>query len=173
MTTIETIRRHHLTVARLALALGLAQLALAFAAPVAASAAQAPLTEEELEQAATHVIRGTVTKIDSRVEKSTVEKSFLNRDTLFTITVRIEAVTKGEGLEVGKTVEVVAWKPKRRFPPLPGPQGHSNIPAKGDTVIVFVQLGSDGIHRVIHPNGFQDPDDEEPSPPPPPVPGGE
>ena len=57
-------------------------------------------------------------------------------------------------MEADDEIEIEAWKPVRRIPPIPGLQGHGSIPKKGDKVTVYVK-GKKGIaYEPILPNGI-------------------
>ena len=120
------------------------------------SAAVAPLSPENLRKEATHIITGRVLEVKSRTRKSKVEKSIgIHRDRVFTIRLQVAEVSKGKGVNPGEKVVVTAWQPATRIPPLPGPQGHSPVPEKGQVVTVHV-VSRDGARFVpFMPNGIQ------------------
>lgn len=118
-------------------------------------AAIAPRSPEELEKEATHIVSGVVVGVTSRIEKSTIEKAVgIYRDRIFTIRVRVTAISKGEGMKVDDEIEVVAWQPSIRIPPLPGPQGHGPIPVRGDAIRVFLVARDGKSFAPILPNGI-------------------
>jgi hypothetical protein len=114
-------------------------------------AAQAPLSPEELEKAATHIIAGVAEKVTSKVVPNATGSG--NTDRVYEISLRIEEVKKGTGVAKDDVIVVVAWRPESRKKPFPGPQGHSNIPKKSGAVRVYLKKSDDG-YKVIHPNGF-------------------
>ena len=61
------------------------------------SAALAPKSQEELKEKSTHIIKGSVIEVTSEVKKSEVETGPIKHtDRIFSIKVRIAAVTKAE-----------------------------------------------------------------------------
>jgi hypothetical protein len=59
-------------------------------------------------------------------------------------------------MKVGDEVQFQAWQPSTRFPPLPGPQGHQPILAKGDLVKTYLLFNKKTkIYRPIMPNGIK------------------
>jgi len=123
--------------------------------PVSAWAAKAPVSAEELRKQADHIVSGKVIRVTARTEKSKVERAWgIHRDRVYTITLTVETVAKGSGVNAGDDIEVRAWEPARRIPPLPGSQGHESIPGKGDTITVHL-LGVPGeVLAPILPNGI-------------------
>lgn len=118
-------------------------------------AAVAPRSPEKLKKDASHIVSGKVLDVTSKVQKSTVERAKgIHRDRVFTIKLLVKEVAKGTGVKAGDQIEVVAWQPKTRIPPLPGPQGHSSIPKKGDTVTIFLTGGMGMVFAPILPNGI-------------------
>ena len=117
--------------------------------------AKAPLSDDQLNEQAAHVIRGTVLEIASKVQKSEIEVDFgSHTDRIFTITIKVESVLKGAGLKEGEEVIIEAWTPKRRLPPRAGLQGHQPIPEKGDEVTAYL-VDSGGKLEPILPNGIE------------------
>ena len=55
---------------------------------------------------------------------------------------------------MGDEVEVEAWQPVHRIPPLAGLQGHGSIPKKGDMVTVYVEGKKGKAYEPILPNGI-------------------
>ena len=119
-------------------------------------AAVAPLSPENLRKEASHIITGRVLEVKSSVEKSKVERAFgLHRDRVFTITLQASEVSKGKGVKLGEKVVVTAWRPATRIPPMPGPQGHSLIPEKGQVVTVHVASKKGASFVPFMPNGIR------------------
>ena len=119
-------------------------------------AAVAPLSPENLRKEASHIITGRVLEVRSEIEKSQVERAFgLHRDRVFSITLQVAAVSKGKGVKQGEKVVVTAWRPATRIPPMPGPQGHSPIPEKGQVVTVYVASWKGISFATIMPNGIR------------------
>ncbi|MDG2123630.1 MAG: hypothetical protein P8J87_08035 [Verrucomicrobiales bacterium] len=130
-------------------------LGLVFAVTPPSRAAKAPVSQANLEKQAVLVVSGTVNGVTSKTEKSKVETGFgIHRDKVFRIKVKVAAVSKGSGVKAGDEIEVVAWKPAKRIPPVVGLQGHETIPKKGERVVVYVE-GKDGkAFKPILPNGI-------------------
>ena len=138
---------HHITAATIA---GL------MAMGASSSAAVAPLSPENLRKGSTHIITGRVLEVKSRIEKSQLERAFgLHRDRVFTIRLEVMKVSKGKGVKPGEKVIVTAWQPSMRIPPLPGPQGHSPIPVKGQVVTVHVVSREGTSFMPFMPNGIR------------------
>jgi hypothetical protein len=122
-----------------------------------ASAAVAPYAEEHMEQEASLIVSGKVLSITSKTQKFTHERDLLiARDRIFTITLEVSSVSKGKGAKVGDQMKFQAWQPSTRFPPMPGPQGHQPIPAKGDLVktYLFYDKNTKTYHPFM-PNGIK------------------
>ncbi len=65
-------------------------------------------------------------------------------------------IKHGEGNpSCGDQIEILAWRPSSRIPPLPGLQGHNSIPGKGDTVTVYLRAKNGGSYEPLLPNGIQ------------------
>jgi len=138
---------HHITAAAIA---GL------MAMGASSSAAVAPLSPENLRKGSTHIITGRVLEVKSRIEKSQFERAFgLHRDRVFTIRLQVMKVSKGKGVKPGEKIIVTAWQPATRIPPLPGPQGHSPVPEKGQVVTVHVVSRKGTSFMPFMPNGIQ------------------
>ena len=138
---------HHITAATIA---GL------MAMGASSSAAVAPLSPEDLRKGSTHIIKGRVLEVKSRTEKSQFEGAFgLHRDRVFAIRLQVMKVSKGKGVTPGEKVIVTAWQPATRIPPLPGPQGHSPVPEKGQVVTVHVVSREGTSFMPFMPNGIQ------------------
>lgn len=119
-------------------------------------AAVAPLSPENLRKEASHIITGKVLEVKSSIEKSQVERGFgLHRDRVFIITLQASEVSKGKGVKLGQKVVVTAWRPATRIPPMPGPQGHSPIPEKGQVVTVHVVSRKGASFVPFMPNGIR------------------
>ena len=126
-------------------------------------AAVAPLGPEELRKKASHIITGRVLEVKSRTRKSKVEKTIgIHRDRVFTIRLRVTGVAKGKGVRKGDEIVVTAWQVAVRIPPIPGPQGHFPVPAKGQVVTVHVASREGASFVPIMPNGIRI---ESPKPP--------
>ena len=121
-----------------------------------APAAVAPLPPEAMMEEATHVVEGKVIALSSKTQKSRVERDLLiARDRIFKLTVKVTDLEKGKGLEQGNELTFEAWQPSIRFPPLPGPQGHQPVPAKGDLVKVYLLYNEKSkTYHPFMPNGI-------------------
>ena len=122
-----------------------------------ASAAVAPYSPEQMMEEATHVVEGKVIALSSKTQKSKVERGLLvARDRTFKITVKVAALKKGKGLKQGEELTFEAWQPSTRFPPLPGPQGHQPVPAKGDEVKAYLLYNEKSkTYYPLMPNGIE------------------
>ncbi len=119
-------------------------------------AAVAPLSPENLRKEAGHIITGRVLEVKSRTRKSKVEKTIgIHRDRVFTIRLRVTGVAKGKGVKQGDEIVVTAWQVAVRIPPIPGPQGHFPVPAKGQVVTVHVASREGASFVPIMPNGIR------------------
>lgn len=122
---------------------------------VSALGAKAPLSREALQSKASHIVMGTIVKVESKVRASPVETAFgLHRDRIYTFHLKVLRLSKRDGLKVEDTVKVRAWQPAVRIPPMPGLQGHVPLPKKGDQVRAYLQRRADGVLEPLLPNGF-------------------
>ena len=138
---------HHITAATIACLIAMG---------ASSSAAVAPLSPEDLRKGSTHIIKGRVLEVKSRTEKSQFEGAFgLHRDRVFAIRLQVMKVSKGKGVKQGEKVVVTAWRPATRIPSMPGPQGHSPIPKKGQVVTVYVASWKGASFAAIMPNGIR------------------
>ena len=130
--------------------------ALVSVATIPALAAVAPLSPAELKKQASDVVTGSVVEVTSKTQKSEIEKAKgIHHDRIYTIRIKVEAVTKGAGVKVGSEIEVLAWRPSTRIPPLPGPQGHGSIPQKGDKATFYLQAKGKKQFEPLLPNGIE------------------
>ena len=120
-------------------------------------AAKAPLGQKQLEAQAELIVTGKIVAVESRVQKSRVERSFgIHRDRVFTLTIKVALLSKGTGLKVDQEIRVVAWQPSTRIPPRPGLQGHDSIPGKGDTVTMYLKWDkAKKVWEPLLPNGIE------------------
>ncbi len=117
-------------------------------------AAKAPQSKEKLEAQATHIVRGKVLEVTTKVEKSKIETYPGNhKDTIYAITVQVEKVSKGNEAKEGGKITVLAWQPHTREPNPPGSQGHEVIPKKGETATFYLTGGGKEPFEPITPNG--------------------
>ena len=110
-----------------------------------------------MEKEATLIVSGKVLSITSKTQKSSHENGLLiARDRIFKITIKVSSVAKGTGIEAGDEVQFQAWQPSTRFPPMPGPQGHQPIPAKGDLVKTYLLYNKQTkTYHPFMPNGIK------------------
>ena len=121
-----------------------------------ALAAVAPLSPAELKKQASHVVTGSVVEVTSKTRKSQVERAIgIHRDLIHTIRIKVEKVSKGDGVKVGSEIEIVAWQPSTRIPPLPGHQGHGSIPQKGDKATFYLRAKGEKQFEPLLPNGIE------------------
>jgi hypothetical protein len=117
-------------------------------------AAKVPQTDEKLVAQATHIVRGKVLEVTTKVEKSKIESDpGVHKDTIYTITVQVEEVSKGAEAKKGGKITVLAWQPHTREPNPPGSQGHEPIPKKGETATFYLTGGGKEPFEPITPNG--------------------
>lgn len=127
-------------------------------------AAEAPKSQEKLETTASHIVRGKVIEVTSKVEKSKIKTAHdANKDT---ITVQVENVSKGDAAKQGEQIAVLAWMPHTREPSsyivesmkqtpifLPSRQGQDLIPKKGETATFYLTGGGKETFELVTPNG--------------------
>ena len=117
-------------------------------------AAKAPQSKEKLEIQATHIVRGKVLEVATKVEKSKIETSpGVHKDTIYTITVEVDVVSKGAVEKKDGKITVLAWQPHTRELNPPGTQGHELIPKKGETATFYLTGGGKEPFEPITPNG--------------------
>ena len=129
-------------------------------------AAEAPKTADQLAEKAAHVVTATVISVDSKNRRSEVETAVgVHRDRVFTLSVSVDSVEKGDGLATGATIEVRAWQALTRIPPLPGPQGQDVIPKVGDRVTLYLHdaVADAEPFEALTPNGIQIEEDADAS----------
>lgn len=119
-------------------------------------AAEAPKSTEKLTTQATHIVRGKVIEVATKVGKSKIETSpGIHKDTIYTITVQVEELSKGHDATKGERITVQAWQPHTRKPNPPGRQGHEPIPTKGETSTFHLTGGEEKTFAAITPNGIR------------------
>ena len=117
--------------------------------------AKAPIPDEEREKQATHIVVGKVLAVTFKIQESTVETAKgVHRDKIYTMTVAVDAKTKGKDVEAGDQVAVVAWKPHTRIPPLPGLQGHDSIPKVGEVATFYLKKNGEFFEPLMQ-NGIE------------------
>ncbi len=117
------------------------------------SAAEVPKSPERLREAATHIIIGTVTKIDIRSQYSRVEEGSF--DYVIACSIAVDSLVKGDGIRRGDELIAHCFRPKSRLGLLQqiSLQGHRPVPALGLDVRAYL-VAREGKYHVIHPNGF-------------------
>lgn len=124
-----------------------------------AFAEKVPMTKEQLQTTATHVVVGKVQAIYSRKE--------LNRSyqyTHYVAEVKVDKLEKGEGISGLVYVRYldIEWIGEGAMPP--GPSGHYPSPTVGETYRIYLAQNAydgmndgnkDGGYNVIYGNGFQ------------------
>ena len=123
-------------------------------------AAMAPLSQEKLEKQSELIIVGKVIGLETKVQKSKIEQSFgIHRDRVYKIEIQIKRIHKTSPDQTTfnkKKLFIEAWQSITRIPPLPGPQGHSNIPRTGNIVKLYlVRDKTKKLWKPILPNGIQ------------------
>jgi hypothetical protein len=119
-------------------------------------AAEAPKSTEKLTTQATHIIRGKVIEVATKVGKSKIETSpGIHKDTIYTITVQVEELSKGHDATKGERITVQALQPHTREPNPPGRQGHEPIPRKGEAATFYLTGGKENTFAAITPNGIR------------------
>ena len=125
--------------------------------PADLQAAKAPMSPKELEKESSHIVSGKVISVTAKVQKSKVERSFgIHRDKVYTIKLKVAAISKGAGVKVGQEILIEAWQPSTRIPPVPGPQGHQPVPGKGDAVKMYLLKNKKAkAYEPLLPNGIE------------------
>ena len=124
---------------------------------VGLQAAKVPMSQKELEKESSHIVSGKVISVTTKGQKSKVERALgLHRDRVYTIKLKVASVSKGAGVKVGQQILIGAWQPSTRIPPVPGLQGHEPIPAKGDTVKMYLLKNKKAkAYEPLLPNGIE------------------
>ncbi len=108
-----------------------------------------PLSAAELQQQASHVVRGKVVQVYSAEKEPRPGFS----DRLFAIELNISQTSKGEGLAPEQTIFIRTWQAAIRPRGWVGPGGQSRIPRQGEDVTVYVR-GEQGAYDALIPNGI-------------------
>jgi hypothetical protein len=115
-----------------------------------AFAAIPPLSQERMDEIASHVIVGKVLRIYSNVDRSTPPWEVTQN----VAEVRVQKVEKGEFKAPLAYVRFETRQVMKGHQPMPGDTGHYGIPKPGETTRVYVTTHEDGGLNVLAPNGF-------------------
>lgn len=118
--------------------------------------AKAPISTKDRVKQSTHIITGKVISLEAAVKDSKIETGKGNKDTIFSIKVIVEIITKTKGNDVKKGTEilVVAWKPQTRIKLATiGFQGHKSVPKKGDIATFYLKKHGKSFDALM-PNGI-------------------
>ena len=120
-------------------------------------AAKVPMSPKELKKESSHIVSGKIISVTAMVQKSKIERSLgLHRDKVYSITLKVASVSKGDGVKVGQEILIEAWQPSTRIPPVPGLQGHEPVPEKGDTVEMYLLKNKKSkAYEPLLPNGIE------------------
>ena len=110
-----------------------------------------PLSQEQLEQQASHIVTGRVVEVYS-TQRQKDSPEFV--DTLYAIELAVDGVTKGEGIKDGQQIFIRTWKASRRPRGWAGPGGQSMIPRRHQNVTAYLS-NKDGGYNVLIPNGLK------------------
>lgn len=109
-----------------------------------------PLSKEQLEQQASHIVHGRVVEVYT-AQRQKDSPEFV--DTLYAIELAVDGVDKGEGIKDGQQIFIRTWKASRRPRGWAGPGGQSQIPRRNQNVTVYL-VNKDGGYDVLIPNGL-------------------
>ena len=122
-----------------------------FIAAAAAWAALPPISKDDLNRQATHILIGDVRAVYTT--KKAGERGFTDR--LYCIEVVPTALEKGEGLKEGRVIYARAWTPAKRPTGWLGGQGQNVIPEAGKRVRMHLAQAKDGGLDLLEPNGLE------------------
>ncbi len=111
-----------------------------------------PLSPDELDANATHVIAGIVTQVFTARKVHEDRKGW--EDDVVCLEIRVVDVEKGEGIAVGQLVYARTWDAAERPDGWAGPGGQYEVPAVGALVRVHLEQGEDGGRDILIPNGI-------------------
>ena len=129
---------------------------------LAPAVAEKPLSSPaQLAAGATHVVRGDVVRVLTRVRRTGTWE-----DTDYVAEVKVAAVEKGEGIRLDRPLYARYWRKDWKGPgyPPPGTGGHSGLPREGAAVRLYLARNAndgfgtgryDGGYDVIGKNGIQ------------------
>jgi hypothetical protein len=66
----------------------------------------------------------------------------------------VKIISKGAGVKVDDQIDVIAWQPPTRIPPIPGLQGQELIPKRGDVVKFYLRSNKGEFSEPLLPNGI-------------------
>ena len=115
--------------------------------------AEKPLSSPaQLAAGATHIVRGTVARVLTRVRRS---GTWENTD--YVAEVKVAAVEKGEGLRLDRPLYARYWTKHWKGPGYPpsGTSGHSSLPKEGAAVRLYLaRNANDGFGTEQHDGGY-------------------
>jgi len=118
-------------------------------------AERAPLSQAELREHADLVVVGRIVDLDIKTERSHIERGFGNYDWAIYVTIQIDDIEKGRfedsNIIVARCFRIKSRKTTTEYLT---PSGNHPIPGVGTDVRAHLTM-SDGLWRVIFPNGFQ------------------
>jgi hypothetical protein len=120
-----------------------------------AVAERAPLSQAELMEHAHLVVVGRIVDLDIKTERSHIERGLGNYDWAIDVTIEIGEVERGR-FEDSNTIVARCFRIKSRKTSTEylTPSGNHPIPGVGTDVRAYLTM-SDGLWRVIFPNGLQ------------------
>ena len=120
-----------------------------------AVAERAPLSQAELVEHAHLVVVGKIVDLGIKTERSHIERGFGNYDWAIDVTIEIDEIDRGR-FEDSNTIVARCFRIKSRKTSTEylTPSGNHPIPDVGTAVRAYLYM-SDGLWRVIFPNGFQ------------------
>ncbi len=127
-------------------------LATAFLGLLVAEAEKPMSGPAQLAASATHIVRGTVERVHSRVRR---QGSFENTD--YVAQVKVDAVEKGEGVRLDRPLYARYWSKHWKGPgyPPPGTNGHAPLPKEGAAVRLYLARNAyDGFGTEKHDGGY-------------------
>ena len=101
---------------------------------------------------ATHIVRGTVGRVFTRVRR---HGTWENTD--YVAEVKVAAVEKGEGIQLDRPLYARYWTKHWKGPgyPPPGTSGHSDLPKEGAAVRLYLaRNANDGFGTEQHDGGY-------------------
>lgn len=116
---------------------------------MAAWAALPPLSDDDRQEEADHILVGQVHNVSAKevdVEDGT--------NLVYTLNFRVDGREKGS-LRPGLTLSITCKQTGKRPRGWAGPQGQNEIPREGQKVRVFVRETPEGTFKLLEPNGWE------------------